>query len=64
VRRHITVTAVLLLAGGIAVHTQTPQASTPPQETRELNLRAYTELLRSDVRAQKVAILTEVVGFT
>ena len=29
-----------------------------------MNLRAYTELLRSDVRAQKVAILTEVVGFT
>ena len=63
-RRHIIATAVLLLAGGIAVHAQTPQASTPPGETRELNLRAYTELLRSDVRTQKVAILTEVVGFT
>ena len=50
---------------GIAVHAQTPTtALTPPRETRELNLRAYTELLRSDVRTQKVAILTEVVGFT
>jgi hypothetical protein len=59
----MTATAILLLAGGIAVHVQSPQASTAPRETRELNLRAYTELLRSDVRTQKVAILTELVGF-
>ena len=32
-RGHNTVTAVLLLAGGIAVHAQAPQVSTPPQET-------------------------------
>ncbi|BCS30886.1 hypothetical protein TBR22_A00870 [Luteitalea sp. TBR-22] len=31
---------------------------------KALNLSAYAELLRSDVRAQKVAILTEVMGFT
>jgi hypothetical protein len=38
----------------------------PPSEgeTRTLNLSAYAELLRSDLRAQKVAIITEVVGFT
>jgi hypothetical protein len=29
-----------------------------------LNLTAYAELLRSDLRTQKVAIITEVVGFT
>ena len=29
-----------------------------------LNLTAYAELLRSDVRTQKVAIITEVMGFT
>ena len=29
-----------------------------------LNLTAYAELLRSDVRAEKVAILTEVMQFT
>jgi hypothetical protein len=39
-----------------------PQLS--PGATRDLNLRAYAELLRSDIRTQKVAIITEVVGFT
>jgi hypothetical protein len=33
-------------------------------ENRELNLRAYAELLRADLRAQKVAIITEVMQFT
>jgi hypothetical protein len=33
-------------------------------ETRETNLRAYVELLRSDVRTQRVAIITEVMQFT
>jgi hypothetical protein len=31
---------------------------------RDVNLRAYAELLRSDLRAQKVAIITEVMLFT
>ena len=35
-----------------------------PEETREANLRAYAELLRSDMRAQKSAILTELMEFT
>jgi hypothetical protein len=33
-------------------------------ETREANLRAYVELLRSDVRFETVAIITEVMQFT
>jgi hypothetical protein len=33
-------------------------------DSRELNLRAYGELLRSDIRAQKVAVITEVMQFT
>ena len=47
-----------------------PQPSKPQaqqsaeQETKMLNLSAYAELLRSDVRTQKVAIITEVMGFT
>lgn len=41
-----------------------PSSELSPAATRDLNLRAYTELLRSDIRTQKVAILTEVVGFT
>ena len=41
-----------------------PSTELSPGATRDLNLRAYAELLRSDVRTQKVAIITEVVGFT
>src|SRR5215472_18569082 len=33
-------------------------------QTQTKNLAEYAELLRSDVRAQKVAILTEVMDFT
>ena len=29
-----------------------------------MNLRAYVELLRADVRAQKVAFITELMEFT
>lgn len=53
---------ILLVSGGAAVPAQSPQTGEP--DTRTLNLSAYAELLRSDVRAQKVAIITEVMGFT
>jgi len=53
---------VLLLVSGVGVQVQSPQATT--QEAQTLNLHAYAELLRSDVRTQKVAIITEVMGFT
>ncbi len=33
-------------------------------DTRDANLRAYTELLRSDLRSQKTAIITEMMDFT
>ena len=48
-----------------APKTTAPKASGSAAEpdSRELNLRAYAELLRSDIRAQKVAILTEVMEF-
>lgn len=38
----------------------------PPSTTsdRELNLKAYVELLRSDLRTEKAAIITQVMGFT
>ena len=36
----------------------------PAADSRDVNLRAYVELLRSDVRCQKVAILTEMMDFT
>jgi hypothetical protein len=47
-----------------AARSQTPGAPDSEQQTKALNLSAYAELLRSDVRAQKVAILTEVMGFS
>src|SRR3954447_17165750 len=47
--------AVLLVLG---------QSGTAQQQTRMLNLSAYAELLRSDIRAEKVAIITEVMEFT
>jgi hypothetical protein len=64
VLRQLMATLVLLLAGGVAVQVQSPATLATPKESKELNLSAYAELLRSDVRTQKVAILTEVVGFT
>jgi hypothetical protein len=64
VGQRMIVTLGLVLAASVSTLMRA-QAPTPgEQETRTLNLSAYAELLRSDVRAQKVAILTEVMGFT
>jgi hypothetical protein len=51
---------VLWVAGSAGAQLPAPDR---PQDTT-LNLSAYAELLRSDVRTQKVAIITEVMGFT
>jgi hypothetical protein len=40
------------------------RASDPRSESRDANLRTYVELLRSDLRTQKVAIITEMMNFT
>ena len=55
---------IVVMASGLASRQsrQPPQVS--EQQTKLLNLSAYAELLRSDVQAQKIAILTEVMGFT
>ncbi len=58
----MTCALVLLMAGSVAAQAPSGQAS--EKETMTLNLTAYAELLRSDVRAQKVAIITEVMNFT
>ena len=52
----------VLTAIAVDASAQTPKA--PPADSRDINLRAYVELLRSDIRAQKVAILTEMMNFT
>lgn len=60
--RQVTCALILLLAGSVSA--QVPSQQAGEKETKTLNLTAYAELLRSDVRAQKVAILTEVMNFT
>lgn len=47
-----------------ATKSQAPPAKDTEEQVKALNLSAYAELLRSDVRAEKVAIITEVMGFT
>jgi hypothetical protein len=61
-RRLWTVTLIVLVAVGVAA--QGPPKQVDGKETTTLNLTAYAELLRSDVQAQKVAIITMVMGFT
>jgi hypothetical protein len=62
VTRATIVALCLLVMSGPVAHAQTAQ--TKQKESESLNLSAYAELLRSDVRTQKVAIITEVMGFT
>lgn len=52
----------LVVASGVAANLQSPPKAGP--DVQALNLQAYTELLRSDVRTQKIAIITQVMGFT
>jgi hypothetical protein len=42
------------------------EATKPPvaEDTRDVNLRAYVQLLRSDISAQKHAIITDMMQFT
>lgn len=52
-----------------AAPAKTTQAAPAPakpseEQTKTLNLTAYAELLRSDVRTQKVAIIAQVMGFS
>ena len=58
----ILVLAVLLVA--TPGQAQPAQTAPQPSEGREANLRTYVELMRSDIRTQKVAIITEMMEFT
>ena len=51
---------IAVLAGATALAAQGTVAS--EQDAKNLNLAAYAELLRADIRAEKVAILTELMG--
>lgn len=57
----------VLLTAGAPSHSHQAGGQAPagnPVAAKDLNLHAYVELLRSDIRAQKVAILTELMEFT
>jgi hypothetical protein len=60
--RRIIAALIVLTISGVTGYGQ----AQPPveRETAKLNLQAYAELLRSDVRTQKVAIITQVMEFT
>jgi len=59
--RHGMILAVMMATTGVSAEQQ-PAAT--QAETKDVNLSAYVELLRADVRAQKVAFLTELMEFT
>jgi len=54
----------LFACASIAGAQTTKPMSATIDDTRDTNLRAYVELLRSDLRSQKIAIITEVMQFT
>jgi hypothetical protein len=56
--------ACLLLLGLTAPAAMAQAPATSAGDMRQANIRAYVDLLRSDVRAQKVAIITELMAFT
>src|SRR5213596_1917059 len=72
--RHLAAVLVLTMAGALPAVAQTKSAppkspsarpAPPPgAQTETLNLTAYAELLRSDIRTQKIAILTEMMEFS
>ncbi len=61
--RRLLVPFVVLWSATLAAQAQSARPAVDPQ-SRTKNLAEYAELLRSDVRAQKVAIITEVMNFT
>jgi hypothetical protein len=61
--RRSIVPLLVVFSASLAAQGQPARSGADPQ-ARTKNLTAYAELLRSDVRAQKVAIITEVMDFT
>jgi hypothetical protein len=62
-RNTAVATLIALMAAAPAARAQAPRSGTDPQSQTK-NLAAYAELLRSDVRAEKIAIITEVMEFS
>jgi hypothetical protein len=57
---------LVVISTTVSLHGQDtgPAGASGATATKDLNLRAYVELLRSDLRGQKVAIITELMEFT
>jgi hypothetical protein len=64
IRPHIIPVVVVALCASSSLAAGQAAKTVSPEDTREANLRAYVDLLRSDVRSQRIAILTEVMQFT
>src|SRR5262245_22382027 len=64
--KQATTTIVMALALLASARGASAQAARPlsADDTRDVNLRAYIELLRSDLRTEKVAIITEMMQFS
>jgi len=64
--RQLKLGVPLVLALGAYAPLASAQGANPPtpDETRDANLRAYTTLLRSDLRAQTTAIVAGVMQFS
>jgi hypothetical protein len=56
--------SILMLLGSPGLTPQAQSARATEQQAKSLNLSAYAELLRREVQTEKVAIITEVMGFT
>jgi len=60
--RRVVAAIAIAAACAATAHARAPQ--TTADDPRDANLRAYAELLRSDIRGQKVAVISEVMQFT
>lgn len=66
IRTSLVLTAILVVAAttGSVARQERVADPLPRAESRDRNLRAYVELLRRDLRSQKVALITELMEFT
>ena len=60
----LAVSLVIGLCAVVGAGQDPPAGPLPRAESRERNLKAYVELLRRDIRVQKVALITELMQFT
>ena len=61
--RYLSLAACSVALTALAASAAAQTSPSTTSDSRDLNVRAYVELLRSDVRRQKVAILTEMMSF-